>query len=316
MSLRYDELSKDAEAFAVFTGLPLDLFRTMLPGLLATFEAQRLDRLDRPDRQRAIGGGDDFDLTPADQLVLALVHLKRATTYREMAYHFGVSIATVSRVIARCLPVLDADAGGQVVVPADDDDTEPPESAKRPRKKRRAPCLKHLPKRIAVIDSFEQPIRRPKYQQKRYYSGKKKRHTIEVQLTADEATGRVIAVSDGVPGPRADIVLLKESGVLEELPAGFGVMGDSGYQGMGEAGGERVCVSPRKKPRGKERPAADRAFNRALSRRRVVVEHTIGRMRRFALLSVVFRHHKKRYDIRVRAVAGLVNRLIDYSMAA
>ena len=314
MSLRFDDLSRNPEAFAVFTGLPLDLFRSMLPGLLDIFEAQRLERLYRPDRRRAIGGGDDFDLTPTDQLVLTLVHLKRATTYREMAYHFGVSIATVRRVIARCLPVLDADAGEQVQMPADD--TPPPESPERPRKKRRAPCLKHLPKRNAVVDSFEQPIRRPRYQRKRYYSGKKKRHTLKVQLAVDELTGKVIDVSGSVPGPRPDIKLLKESKVLEELPAGVGMMGDSGYQGMGAMGGERVCVSPRKKPRGQERPAADKVFNRALSRRRVVVEHTIGRMRRFTLLSVVFRHHKKRYDIRVRAVAGLVNRLIDYSMAA
>ena len=47
---------------------------------------------------------------------------------------------------------------------------------------------------------------------------------------------------------------------------------------------------------------------------RVVVEHTIGRMRRFTLLSGVFRHRKERHGIRGRAVAGLVNRLIDYSM--
>jgi len=167
-----------------------------------------------------------------------------------------------------------------------------------------------------VVDSFEQPIRRPKYQQKRYYSGKKKRHTLKVQLTVDEATGKVIDVSGSVPGPRSDIKLIEESEVLKRLPPGVGMMGDSGYQGMPGLSAGRVCVSPRKKPHGRERPAEDKVFNRALSRRRVVVEHTIGRMRRFTLLSGVFRHHKKRYDIRVRVVAGLVNRLIDYSMAA
>ena len=75
MSLRFDGLSESAEAFAAFTGLPLGLFRPMLPVLLASFEARRLEP------------------TPTDQLALALVHLERATTRREVAYRFGVSIA-------------------------------------------------------------------------------------------------------------------------------------------------------------------------------------------------------------------------------
>ena len=111
-----------------------------------------------------------------------------------------------------------------------------------------------------MVDSFEQPNRRPRYQRKRYDSGRKKRHTLRVRLTVDEAMRKVIDVSGSVPGPRSDIKLIEESGVLKRLPQGVGKMGDSGYQGMPVLSACRVWVSPRKNPRdgaGRVRPARD-----------------------------------------------------------
>jgi hypothetical protein len=57
-------------------------------------------------------------------------------------------------------------------------------------------------------------------------------------------------------------------------------------------------------------------YNRAVSRRRIVVEHTIRRLRVFQALTQVNRHGRKRHEVRVRAVAGLVNRMIDARRAA
>jgi hypothetical protein len=48
-----------------------------------------------------------------------------------------------------------------------------------------------------------------------------------------------------------------------------------------------------------------------VSRRRIRVEHTIRRVRVFQALTQVNRHGRKRHEQRVRAVAGLVNRMID-----
>jgi len=68
---------------------------------------------------------------------------------------------------------------------------------------------------------------------------------------------------------------------------------------------------PRRRPRGKERPPEDRRFNRALSRRRIVVEHGIGKLRRYQAVTAVDRHHRRGAGARVRAIAGLVNLAID-----
>lgn len=67
-------------------------------------------------------------------------------------------------------------------------------------------------------------------------------------------------------------------------------------------------ASPRRKPRGQARPPDDVAYNTAFSKRRIIVEHGIGRMRRYQALTQTDRHHRHHHTARTRAVAGLVNR--------
>ena len=57
-------------------------------------------------------------------------------------------------------------------------------------------------------------------------------------------------------------------------------------------------------------------YNRAFSRRRIVVEHAIGRLRRFRAVTDVNRHRRKGHAMRVRAIAGLVNRMLDHRTAS
>ncbi len=58
---RREHLGRHPSIFRSMTGLTVQAFDQMLRGLLTTFHEQRRRRLDRPDRQRAFGGGDDFD---------------------------------------------------------------------------------------------------------------------------------------------------------------------------------------------------------------------------------------------------------------
>ncbi|HEX6986015.1 MAG TPA: hypothetical protein VF170_11600, partial [Planctomycetaceae bacterium] len=66
MILRLTRLRGFPSIFRHLTGITLALFDLMLPDLRLAFSAQRRRRLNRPDRQRAFGGGDDFDLDPDD----------------------------------------------------------------------------------------------------------------------------------------------------------------------------------------------------------------------------------------------------------
>ena len=129
-------------------------------------------------------------------------------------------------------------------------------------------------------------------------------------MAVDEDEGTVCDVSESVVGPTADLTVLKQSGLLSRLPEGVGAIGDLAYIGIAEAHPAGLGATPRRKPRGKDRPPEDIAFNRAFAKRRIRVEHTIGRMRRYQSLSQTDRHHRHNHAPRVRAVAGLANRQI------
>jgi len=180
----------------------------------------------------------------------------------------------------------------------------------RKRRKTLDTLLKGTPELALIIDSFEQRVQRSKDRDDAdaHYSGKKKQHTLKSQIAVNEESGEICDVSESVLGPTADITLLKESGLLSRLPEGVGAIGDLAYVGIAEAHPQHLGASPRRKPRGKDRPPEDIGFNRAFSRRRIKVEHTIGRMRRYQCLSQIDRHHRQNHAPRVRAVAGLVNR--------
>jgi DDE superfamily endonuclease len=143
--------------------------------------------------------------------------------------------------------------------------------------------LADLPELAVVIDSFEQKVQRPKQRKEadEWYSGcgKKKTHTIKSQVGVDVHTGKFCDISQSVRGPTADITLLKASGLLGRLPEGVGGEGDLAYVGIQELHPTGLGATPRRKPRGQDRPGEDIAYNRAFSRRRIIVEHQIRRLR-------------------------------------
>lgn len=304
MIARLANLRKHPTVFRHLTGLTVAVFDELAAGVAPAIESAHREKLDRPDRQRAIGGGDHFDLPTADQLLLTVIWLRQYPTNEALGFLFGVSDSTASRARSRCLPALER--AGQDTMRMPDPGVG--------RRKRLPALLKGTPGLAVVVDSFEQRTRRPKRRQRAYYSGKKKAHTLKSQVTVDERSGRLVDVSDSVPGRWADIKLLKESRVLKRLPPGVGALGDLGYVGIGELHPRGAC--PRRKPRGKERPPEDVKYNRAFSRRRIVVEHAIGRLRRFRAVAEVNRHRRQGHAMRVRAIAGLVNRMLDQRIAS
>jgi DDE superfamily endonuclease/Helix-turn-helix of DDE superfamily endonuclease len=304
MIARLDHLRKHPAVFRHLTGVTVAVFDELAAEVVPAVEAAHRARLDRPDRQRAIGGGDDFDLPTADQVLMTVIWLRQYPTNEVLGFLFGVSDSTASRTLARCLPALER---------AGKDTMRMPDPG-RGRRRRLPALLKGTPGLAVVIDSFEQRAQRPKRRQRAYYSGKKKAHTLKSQVAVDEGSGRFVDVSGSVPGRWADIRLLRKSRVLGRLPAGVGAMGDLGYVGIG--GLHPLGVCPRRKPRGKPRPPEDVRYNRAFSRRRVVVEHGIGRLRRFRAVAQVNRHRRRGHAARVRAIAGLVNRMLDHAAAS
>ena len=318
MLARLENLRGHPAVFRHLTGLTVALFDALAADLApAPAQAQRRRR-DRPGRRRAPGAGHPYALADHDQLLLTVVWLRHYPTQEVLGFLFGTSDSAAKRAIDRCLPVLEQ---------AGRDTMRMPDPGKGKRKDLPR-LLADTPGLAVLVDTFEQRVQRPQRRQRAYYSGKKKCHTLKSQVAVDEG-GFVVHVADSVPGPRADLEVLDGSGLRGRLPRGVGILGDLAYVGLnnpkrrrrgtrrrGQARARRRRArgaTPRRKPRGRPRPAADRRYNRAFARRRVKVEHTIGRLRRFRCRAEVDRHHRRGHTARVRAVAGLVNRLLEHN---
>lgn len=281
-------------------GLTIELFGEVERDIEPRFVEAEIKRLSRPNRERAVGGGRDQEVSIQDQLLMTIVWLRCYPKQDVLAYLFGVSESSVSRILNRMLPLLEASGRDTMRMPD-------------PGRKRRHTLDKLLvdtPELAVIIDSFEQRVQRHKERSEAdtHYSGKKKQHTLKSQVGIDEENGLFVDVSASVAGPTADIDLLKQSGLLKRLPTGIGAIGDLAYVGIDKLHPEGNAASPRRKPRGKDRPPEDMLFNKAFSRRRIKVEHSIGLARRFEALSQMDRHHRKNHTTRVVAVCGLVNR--------
>jgi hypothetical protein len=308
MIMRYSWVSHYPQVFLSMTGLRVSEFDGLVDDVLPEYAAADAVRLARPDRERALGAGHPFELSLRDHLLLTVVWLRVYPTHEVLGYLFGVSDSTVSRLIRRVLPVLEASGRDTMRMPD-------------PGKKRRRSLddlLHDTPELAVVIDSFEQRVQRPRDREEAdgYYSGKKKQHTLKSQIAVDETSGQVVDVSASVPGPMADLHLLEQSKLLDRLPSGVGGIGDLAYVGIAQLHPDGLGAAPRRKPRGQPRPPEDVAYNTAFSRRRIIVENTIGRLRRYQSITQTDRNHRQLHMPRVIAIAGLVNRQIAHRLPA
>ena len=148
MLLRYEKLSAHPTLFQKLTGLRLGEFSLLVLDVRPLLEEQRNQRLNRPNRVRTIGGGEQPTLEARDQILMTIVWLRIYPTNELLGYLFGVSEKAASRVISMVLPVL-AKSGNDTMRKAD------------PGRKHRLDLpqmLKQLPELNLIVDSFEQKV--------------------------------------------------------------------------------------------------------------------------------------------------------------
>lgn len=262
-----------------------ELLVIVLPELVRRREQAKRER---PDRQRAVGGGNKRTLSPAQEVLLVLIYLRHNVAHEVVGQMFGVSADSSENLFHEIVPVL------RELLPANRFESEK-------RFRRQGPGLSLEQTDRILIDSFETAIPRPSSQerQKRVYSGKKRRHTLKTQIVTD-VTGEVLDIDAGHRGPTADKKLYEASRVAHEFPQAS-KQGDLGYQGT-----DGIEV-PHKKPRGGALTPQQREENRALARVRVHVEHGIRRVKGFKIVRENYRLAMGLFPMVASVVVGLVH---------
>jgi hypothetical protein len=222
---------------------------------LSTRSLTRLSELIRA-RRTALGGR--WRRLPAhDQALMTLAHLRNGDTLARLAVGFAVSVTTVWRYLREAVDLLAAHAVdlAQAI--------------------RRVAALAY-----AIIDGTLVPIDRVA-DQKPYYSGKHKRHGVNVQILADPA-GRLVWASPALPGAVHDLTAARHHGLIDALTsADVMTFADKGYQGA-----DGSIRTPFK--RHHRRPRLSRrqkAVNRSHARIRGIGERAVATLKAWKILT-------------------------------
>ena len=97
-------------------------------------------------------------------------------------------------------------------------------------------------------------------QQRRWYSGKKKRHTLKFQVLMCTVTQRILGTATGA-GAVHDLKLFRSSGM--RFPHDTALVGDAGYQGLWRS--HPHAITPHKATRASLLSAEQRQENRELA---------------------------------------------------
>lgn len=284
----YARLRLKPSTFRQFTGLTVVEFDKLLAELEPAMSARRAKARRAKPRRRRAGAGRKPALAVAGRLFVTLTYYRVYVSQAFLGGLFGVDAGTV----CRWVKAIGLTLTGIFRIPE------------------RKVTITEDELRAAFVDATEQPTNRPSKKQRRHYSGKKKRHTVKHQVVVvrkkkrgrGKRKVRVAAVGKAAAGKTHDKRMYDDSEL--ELPDGVRGTGDSGYQGTD-------LEVPHRKPRGGSLTRRQKAGNRRLAKRRIVVEHGIGKMKIWRIVADRFRNPRRTHTVVMKNVAGLHNRMFS-----
>lgn len=299
--LTCEKLLRKPRHFQSFTGITPQQFDFLSKKVQLQYQATEEKRLSSRTRERKIGAGHPFKISLPDRILMLLMYYRMYTSYGLLGYLFDLDTANVYRdirymepAVKRCIPI----------------------PARKYETAKKATTIQELeqyfPELKAIVDTSEQQIPRPKdrHKKKTHYSGKKKRHTVKNQYTVN-LSGEIIHKPPHSPGRHHDYSLFKKK--HPTLPEQLQTLADLGYVGMENDFPEMNAVLPHKKKKRVDLTPQQKQYNHNHSRIRIVVEHTIARIKKFGIMREIFRNRLCRYDRISDIVCGLVNLKIQWN---
>lgn len=212
-------------------------------------------------------GGRPSKFTCYEMMVIFLLYIKRYNAMEDLAFEYEVSKSTICTIIHQVLKYLLKNKSftlfGSNAIKIDSSEDR-------------------------LVDVTEIRIERPKYNQKKMYSGKKKYHTMKIQIIKGSTTGFIYEIQIGI-GSEHDFHLFKRT--FEGSPDNVTYTADLGYLGIDKIHSKSKI--PKKKSKNHPLTDDEIAYNKALGSDRIFIEHTNGWIKRFKILSTKFRNDLK-----------------------
>lgn len=305
-----EKLIRKPSIFQRTLGLTIEQFEILATSLEQLWIMAEKQRKSRSNRVRNIGAGHPYNLPPIrEKLVVVLLYYKAYLTQEFVGTLVGIDQSNVSRLLAKMLPLIEQAADPEL---KDYLTRAKEEYAKQPQHNRVnnwADFLKKHPDLQEVsTDATEQRCHRSSdnEQQKKHYSGKKKCHMLKTQLSVS-STGRILDISQTFPGSIHDKTVIDEERTIQKFPEQTCQRLDLGYKGTVQENPDYYVIVPHKKPKLGELSDFQKELNKVHSKRRVIVENGICRMKKFKICQYRYRGPVKNYNKIFRNIAALIN---------
>jgi len=203
-------------------------------------------------------------LTPFDMVVLFLLYIRQYNPMQDYAFQYSVSKSVICECIHFVLETLLKNKnftlfGKKSTINDSSEDR--------------------------LLDVTEVRIERPKYNQKSKYSGKKKYHTLKIQIIKGSDTGFIYEIQMGM-GAEHDFHLFKRT--FEGTPENVTYTVDLGYVGIDKVHSNSKI--PKKNSKKHKLTEEEINYNKELAKNRIFIEHTNGWIKRFKVLATRFRN--------------------------
>lgn len=268
----------DDKKFKEAVGIPKILFEIIIPML-----SEKVKELHK-------NGGRTPSLCIEDLLLMTLKYYRDYPTFSSLGLIFGINKSNVFRWVTKIENMLNDIFENVINI--------------------EIKCIdfnkkgKEITISEKLVDVTECTIQRPKNSESQvyYYSGKKKKHTIKIQLIIDEKTKEIVSIAFDA-GSIHDFLLLKNT--TKDLNELISFLGDSGYQGITNI--FKNSMIPKKKSKYNPLTDQDKELNKLISSIRITIEHINCQLKIFRILSERYRNRIKSFYKRATLICYFYN---------
>lgn len=305
-----EKLTKKPKTFQRTIGLDLHQFKKMVKNTTQYWNQAELERKNNNARKRKIGGGRTYKLECFEHMLASvLMYYKTYITQELLGIIIGgIDQSNVSRLIKKMADIIERAADPELATYLSDAKKQYELNGNNKIGDFQSFLKKYPDLEEVSTDATEQKCHRPQNyeEQKNYYSGKKNQHSLKTQISVS-SSGRIIDISETYPGKNHDKTILDIENTVRKFPEKTPQRFDAGYQGAAKDNSEHYVLTPFKKPRKQELSDVLKEMNQIHSRRRVVVENALARLKKFRIIGGVYRGLKKTYNQIFRNIAAILN---------
>ena len=125
-------------------------------------------------------------------------------------------------------------------------------------------------------------------------------------MIANQKTAEIVATAFSY-GSKHDFQLFKDEKL--DIAKHIRLLADAGYQGLADL--HQNCQTPFKKSKYHPLTKKEKQRNRALARKRILIEHIFRKLKVFRILSERYRNRRTRFALRFNLIAAIYNRELN-----